>query len=245
MSIIRVLAVEDDEIHEERLRMILDKLGYNLIDVMNATNGFMAKVVATQPDVLLIDIDLGEAITGIDLAKKVNEIRDIPIVYLTCFTDHDTFSRAKKTMPEAYITKPYKQEELQRAIELAVNKQHFSPTSLTSEKRATTYKSALFLKENNGLVKVTVDDILLVEAFDKYCYIYTSEKKYMLKVRLKDVLEQLPPDLFCQVHRSYLININAIEQILPKTNKVLVLKHEIPIGKSFKNDFFSRIQSLG
>ena len=120
MSKIRILATEDDPIHEEKLRMVIDKLNYELIDVLTDPYQVISVIRATKPDVLLMDIDLNSDISGIDLVNKINELHDIPTVFLTSFQDAKTFNKAKETLPAAYITKPYNAEELERSIELAV-----------------------------------------------------------------------------------------------------------------------------
>jgi DNA-binding NtrC family response regulator len=120
MTKIKILATEDDAIHEEKLRMAIDLLNYTLIDVIVDPHKVMSVISATKPDVLLMDIDLGSDISGIDLSKKINGLFDIPIVYITSFVDKNTFNEAKKTQPTAYLSKPYKIDELERVIELAV-----------------------------------------------------------------------------------------------------------------------------
>jgi len=97
---IRVLAAEDEAIHADKLRMVLDTVGYKLIDVVSDSGQLHNLINATKPDVLLMDIDLGVVKTGIELVKEVNVAHDIPTVYLTSFTYNQTFREAKKTMPE-------------------------------------------------------------------------------------------------------------------------------------------------
>lgn len=81
MSKIRILATEDDPIHEEKLRMVIDKLNYELIDVLTDPYQVISVIRATKPDVLLMDIDLNSDISGIDLVNKINELHDIPTVF--------------------------------------------------------------------------------------------------------------------------------------------------------------------
>ena len=67
MSKIRILATEDDPIHEEKLRMVIDVLNYELIDVIADPHKIIPIIRATNPDVLLMDIELGSDISGIEL----------------------------------------------------------------------------------------------------------------------------------------------------------------------------------
>lgn len=244
MTKIRILATEDDVIHEEKLRMALDVLNYALIDVLSDPHKVIAMISATKPDVLLMDIDLGSDISGIDLVKSINELFDIPTVYITSFVEIEIFNQAKETRPVAYITKPYKIDELERAIELAVMQKqeqfHQSKDSIKKQLR-----DHLFIKDGPSLIKVLLSDIKYIEAYDKYCNIYTSEKKFIIKERLKSILQNLPDSSFCQVHRSYIINMDAIDSIRMDQNKILIGNKEIGISKSYKSVLLSRINALG
>lgn len=243
-SRIKVLAVEDEPLHEERLRMVMDKLGYQLIDVLPSPEGIIGKIVATRPDILLMDINLNSELTGIDLLNKINEDYDIPGIFLTSFTDRETFEKAKKAQPHAYLTKPFKQEELQRSIELAFfNKQK---KSIQKNPSPSTQKSKqLFVKDGNSLVKVSCTSIQLIKAYDKYCYIYTAQKRYMVKERMKNIQICLPEDSFLQVHRSYIINLEFINSVNDQLNSISILGEEISIGRKYKPDLLSRIQTIG
>ena len=245
MSKIRVLAVEDDPIHQDKLRMIIDVLGYDLIDVLNDHTRLMSIISATNPDVLLMDIDLGEDLSGIDLVLKINEIYDIPAVYLTSYADDQTFTEAKKTFPAAYITKPYDAEELKRAIELAVISNQNTRLNSSNTKNQLIARDNIFIKNGNTLNKLSISDIRLIEAYDKYCFIFTSNQKYMIKERLKNILLQLPEYQFCQVHRSYVINISAIESIDLHQNNIIVLGKSIGIGKTYKQNLFTNVNTIG
>lgn len=244
MSKIRILAAEDDPIHEEKLRMVLEVLNYELINVITDPHQVIPLIKATDPDILLMDIDLGNDISGIDLVHKINELYDIPTVFLTSFQDSETFNQAKETLPVAYITKPYKADELQRSIELAIFSKKHERKGLLSTKKSYGRKH-LFIKDGHSLTKVLHSEISLVEAYDKYCYIHTQRKKFMLKERLKNILDQLPDDLFVQVHRSYIVNIEAVDDIQLIQNRLLIGNKEIGIGKTYKQALLSRISTLG
>jgi DNA-binding LytR/AlgR family response regulator len=244
MSKIRILATEDDTLHEEMLRITLDKLGYELIDVVYKPSELFIKINATRPDLLLMDIDLGEDTSGIDLVKEVNEKYDIPVIYVTSFADSETFQEAKKTYPAAYVVKPYNELELQHAIELAFyNKQNNLPAS-KSFKNDKPEKSHIFIRDDNALIKLDINSILLIEAYDKYCFIYTPEKKRMIRYKLKDIFGQLPSSMFCQVHRSYIVNTDAIEKITVNGSTIFIAGKEISVSKTYKHELFAKLNCI-
>jgi DNA-binding LytR/AlgR family response regulator len=245
MSKIRILATEDDALHEEMLRITIDKLGFELIDVIYKPADLLLKISATKPDLLLMDIDLGEELSGIDLMKKVNEIYDLPVIYVTSFSDSNTFQEAKKTYPSAYIVKPYNEKELQRAIELAIYNKQINTNNSNGFKYNVITNNFIYIKEENTLVKIELNSIQLIEAYDKYCFIYTAEKKRMIRLKLKDICMQLPSSFFCQVHRSFIININAIDSIETSDHKITVAGKEIAVSKTYKKNLFSRLLTIG
>ena len=244
MRKIRVLAVEDDALHADVLRMVLDQLDYELIDLVSTSEEVMRLLKATKPDVLLMDIDLNGVESGIDLVKKINDLIDIPVIYLTSFKEEAVFKQARETVPEAYLTKPYESENLRAAIELAVfkkQKEMHHPQPKVENIAAT---NTVFVKEGNTLVKIQLQDIAIVEAYDKYCFIYTKEKKHLLNLQLKNLLQHLPSAQFIQVHRSYIVNLEAIEKVRLPQNSLEVAGKLVPVSKTYKSLLFSQLKMI-
>ena len=243
MAGIRILAVEDDELHADNLRMVADKLNYHLLGVLRNGNEVHSMIEATRPDVLLMDIDLGTEIDGVALTAKISETKNIPIIYVTSFRGGDIMNRAIATKPDGYILKPYDAAQLEAVIELAVFKGQNELIADTGNRKTNTL-NALFIKEGSSLVKVTLDEIIVVKAFDKYCYIFTRNKKHLLSTQFKNVLPRFPAETFMQVHRSYLINLGAIEKVKPLQNTVEIGGMEIPLSKSYKAGLYNRLVTV-
>ena len=244
MPKIRVLAAEDDELHADSLRMIIEDLSYELIAVVDNPAELLRLFKTTSPDVLLMDIDLGEEETGIDLVNRINEVTNIPVIYLTSFKDEATFKKARETMPEAYLHKPYTRESLQSAVELAVFRKQKEASYLQRKSQSNTPNNVVFVKEGNTLIKMNLNDIALVEAYDKYCYLYNKEKKHLLTIQLKKLLQLLPPARFLQVHRSYIVNIESINAIRLQQNMLEVAGHLVPVSKTYKDSLLSQLKML-
>jgi DNA-binding LytR/AlgR family response regulator len=244
MPRIRILALEDNTLHADILRMTLDTLGYDLIDIADNSKDLIRLLEATDPDLLLMDVDIGEAFTGIDLVKKINENIDIPVIYVTSLKEEQVFKKAKETLPDAYINKPYQPQQLQAAIELAFYKKQKESSYIARSKSKDISAKSVFVKEGDNLIKISLPDILLVEAYDKYCFIYTREKKYLLSIQLKNIADSLPPEQFLQVHRSYIINIDAIEKVRLSQNSLEIAGKQVPFSKTYKNTLFSRLKML-
>jgi DNA-binding LytR/AlgR family response regulator len=239
---LKILAIEDDPIHEERLIMILERLNHELIDVLDSPKDVMAIIQATDPDLILMDIDLGSEMNGIELTKKINEAHDIPTIFLTSHGDDATFQSAKAAKPHAYLVKPYTSEELQRSIELSILMEQSKIQRKNSLPRPSNH---IFVRADNRLVKVYWQEITFISAYDKYCYIHLTDQKLMVKERLKNIHALLPQNHFIQVHRSYVINIDSITSFTNDMSELTIGQEKIKVGRSFKDQLISEINVIG
>lgn len=118
----KILIVEDNPISGEDFRRRISDLGYETAGPITKGEEVLVSVSAEKPDLILMDIRLKGRMNGIEAAKEVNLNMDIPIIYITAHGDPDTIDRAKKTEPYGYIIKPFDDNELQSAIEIALYK---------------------------------------------------------------------------------------------------------------------------
>lgn len=243
-----ILAVEDDPIYSEALELLLQEMGYpeySLVDnAIDALKLFRQRV----PDLLLMDIEINGPLNGIEFVEIASAIRKTPVIYVTAFSDGETFAKAKQTGPSAYLTKPYNAQNLQRAMELAL----FHRSQAGSEEREpadTPYKvdtsyNAFFVKYNNRLLKIPISDLQYIEVDEKYCYVHTKDRRYAVNIRLKNLLDQLPATAFIQTHRSFAVRLDAIEEVNLEEAVLKIAGREIPIGKTYKDLLFNRLKLI-
>src|SRR3984885_8608429 len=119
MSVLNIGIVEDELVIARTILSTLDELGYSHCGpAINYTEA-MEMLEHQRPDLLLLDIQLAGKKDGIDVAQKLNELYQVPFIFLTANSDAETIDRAKKVRPHAYIVKPFTKEELFAAIEIA------------------------------------------------------------------------------------------------------------------------------
>lgn len=151
----KVLIVEDEGIIAIEIESTLELLGYQVVG--KAMNGDKALDLfkTTQPDLVLLDINIKGTLNGIDLAKIIREKYDFPFVFLTSYSDLDTLKQVQKTIPYGYVVKPFTDKDLRSNIELAIYK-------FENEKKASTPS----LEEFNDKLKLAIRpreyDILLL-----------------------------------------------------------------------------------
>lgn len=118
----KILLVEDDDIIARVEDWRLKNLGYTVCG--RATNGAeaMELMVNKKPDIVLMDINIKGEIDGIETTKRIKKIFNVPVIYVTSHSDGATLERAKETKPDGFIIKPFDDNDLRVAIELALRK---------------------------------------------------------------------------------------------------------------------------
>lgn len=244
---IKILVVEDEMIIAAKISMQLSSLGYEVTGILPSGETALIHIKENRPDIILLDINLKGNLDGIETAKRLQIEDSIPIIYLTANSDEATFNRAKSTRPHAFITKPFKQVDLQRAIELtisrmAANNTHLQPEAHNSEEHPFILSDRIFVKHRDKMIKIIVADILYVEADRNYCRIFTGEKEYLLTITLKTIEEKFPGNIFLRTHRSYLVNLAHIDEVAD--GHLIIHQKAIPLSAGMKEQLLQRIQTL-
>lgn len=114
----KILIVEDEEIVARLTRKRLEAMGYAVTGVVNTGEEAIQQVLHIPPDLILMDIYLAGKTSGIEAAEKIQAIQDIPVIYMTAYSDEATVHKAKMTRPFGYVIKPFEDRELQILIEM-------------------------------------------------------------------------------------------------------------------------------
>ena len=121
-NVTSILIVEDEQIVAVDLESVLQNLGYTVAGTAASGEEACSIAAETKPDLVVMDIRIDGPIDGIETARQIRRTRDIPVVFLTAYTDRDTLDRAKQIGPYGYLVKPYAERDLQAAIEVALQK---------------------------------------------------------------------------------------------------------------------------
>jgi len=116
----KVLIVEDESIVAKDIQNILLKNNYEILGIANNADTALNYLSQQLPDVILMDIMIKGNINGIELSHKIKEEYDVPIIFLTAYSDLPTLEKAKVIEPYAYITKPFKNSDILSAIEITL-----------------------------------------------------------------------------------------------------------------------------
>jgi PAS domain S-box-containing protein len=142
MTPTRVLVVEDENLVALEIADLLRALGYVACGMASSGEAAIELAGQTGPDLILMDIRLRGNLDGVEAAGQIRQHSDIPVVYLTAYTDDATLRRAKLTEPYGYLIKPFEERELHTAIEMALYKHTMEKRLKESERwLAATLKS--------------------------------------------------------------------------------------------------------
>lgn len=119
---LRVLLVEDEALIAEGIRERLSRLGADQVEVCDTGETALRLIGESDFDVVLLDIRLKGQLDGIEVARKIQAERRLPIVFLTAHSDEATLSRALESEPYGYLLKPFSERELYVAIEIAISR---------------------------------------------------------------------------------------------------------------------------
>jgi DNA-binding LytR/AlgR family response regulator len=244
---IKILVVEDDMIIAAKISLQLSNLGYEVTGIEPRGEDAIRHFAEELPDLVLLDINLKGKLDGIQTAHEMQKNGPVPIIYLTANADEATFERAKVTRPQAFISKPFNQLDLQRAIELTISRlAEAQQSELPKEEQAPDapfiLDDRIFVRHKEKMVKLMISDILSVEAERNYCRIFTRQKEYLLSITLKMIEERLPNRSFLRVHRSHLINLAHVDEV--GENHVMMGQHLVPVSDSFRDQLLKRIQTF-
>lgn len=240
----RVLIVEDDPIIGADLSERLSDLGYEAVGPEARGEDALSYFKDGRlPDLVLMDIQLEGDLDGIATARQIRQLRAVPLIFLSSNNDEATFSQAKRVQPDAFLSKPYRSRDLQHAIELALSNFADAKNPDTLSDAPILLNDRIFIKVKERMVRIMLKDILWVEADDYYCSIATSERKYLLTQTLKKFSEATAdrPELM-RVHRSYIVNINAVEEI--GEINLYIGQQRIPISRAKREELIKRLQLL-
>ncbi len=152
----KILIVEDESIVAFNIQNRLKGLGYAVVAVSPSGEAAIQLAAQHHPDLVLMDIRLKGSIDGIEAAAQIRSRFQIPVVYLTAYTDEETLNRAKLTQPYGYILKPFESRDLCTTIEVALYNYQMEQQRRERERwLATTLKSigdAVITTDSQGLV---------------------------------------------------------------------------------------------
>jgi DNA-binding LytR/AlgR family response regulator len=226
---IRTIIIDDDKDWLDILKtMIKSQQQLNLIGSFTSAVAAHSLITEGSVDLILQDIEMPE-VNGMEFIERLSKP---PMVVFV--TSHPEFAvRSYEVNAVDYLVKPIAIPRFLQAMEKV--------TSKWTEKQAQTSadNAYFFIRENNNYVKVEMDKVLYLKSMENYTQIVTTDQLYTTLMPLSNVKEQLPPELFLRVHRSYVVNLSKITAV--NRTEVLINEHEIPLTRSMSESIFETL----
>ncbi|MBL7825466.1 MAG: response regulator [Saprospiraceae bacterium] len=246
-SKLKILIVEDEMLIGAKISLFLTELGYEVTGLLPRAEEALLHVQENLPDIAVLDVRLKGEMDGIALAELLQKQHNIPVIFLTANSDDDTFRRAKATRPLAFLAKPFRKTELQRAIELTISRMELEanpalPDTKNEAENSYLLDDRIFVRFKDRMVKIVFDAILYVEADRNYCRIFTQHKEYLLTMPMKALEDKLPPAQFQRIHRSHIVNLAHVDEVAE--GHVLIGAKHLPLSQSLKEEFLKRFKTV-
>ncbi len=243
----KILIVEDQELYAEQLEMLVDKLGYEHIATVDNSTHALSMILKNVPDLILMDIHIQGSHDGIELAEMIHQSHLIPIIFITSLQDDETFQRANKIQAVHFLMKPFNDLQLQRIIEMTVSRLQNEDNNLkqnppTEEwENDFLFQDHFYIKTRQKLDKVSINDVLFLEADGHHCWIHTSAKKFLVRMPMKELSNRLPKFFFIQTHRSCIVNIQKIQSVNLEESVIVFENTQAPLSKRNKEILLQKL----
>lgn len=231
---ISCIIVEDEPPAIKVLKNYAQKMGeLDIVGIYQNPLEALQELRQTEVDLLFLDINLPD-LSGIELLKS---LKNPPKVIFT--TAYSEFAlEGFELQITDFLLKPYSFDRFVKAI-------HKVLQEIETEKKLQEWSTAkeaevLVIKADRKIYRLPFEDILILQAYGDYVKIQATNKQLVPKETLNNLAALLPEDRFMRIHRSYIIALDKVEYV--EGNLVRMGDMNIPVGKSYREEFLKRIQ---
>ncbi len=189
-------------------------------------------------DVVFLDIHM-PGFSGVDF---VQTLKNSPKIVMTTSDSDFAIASYEYEAIVDYLVKPITHERFEKCIQKVKSSSSPPSNSNLAEVSSTDTGEDLYINIDRRLIKLKLNEIMVIEAKGDYIDVKTEKKEYRVHTTLKKIKEKLPEKLFLQIHRSYIINFTKIIDI--EDNSVLIEKNVIPISRSNRPELMRRLNLL-
>lgn len=234
---IHCIIIEDQTPAQEILKAYIEKISNLKLegifsDTLSAKEYLKTHVI----NLILLDVNLPKS-SGMEFLSSSEKLPQI--ILTTAYTEYAVESYEYSVTD--YLLKPFSFERFSKAI---LKVEGIISRGLKSENYSIDKElNSIYVKSNYELIKVATGDIFLIKSDNDYTEIIVRETKYLTSESLRQWNTKLN-DRFCQVHKSYIVNLDHIEKIV--ADKVHLSNGQVvPIGRVYKKEFKKEIEKMG
>ncbi len=227
------IVVDDEYPAREELKHFISKFSSIRIDgEFDDSINALEYIQKNKPDIIFLDISMPK-LDGIALGRIINNFqKKIIVVFITAYKEHAVDAFEIEAFD--YILKPYSEERIVNTLKKLEKTEE-------NTAQAPVYKK-ITLRKNNKLKVIDVCEICFCEAKERETLIYTSSDTYIEHLSISEFQKRLPTDIFFKTHRSYIVNLDKIVEIIPWFNNTYMVKlkglsEEVPVSRNNISSF--------
>lgn len=222
MSKHRCIIIEDEPLALERTKGFVAKIPFlQLLGAFDNAMEGLAFLKTNQVDVLFLDINMDE-LSGIELLESTK--LNCQVILTTAYSEYAL--KGYDLHVTDYLLKPFTFERFLQAVDKLQDKKADGIIA----------SNFIFVKTENRLEKVNLEDILFIEGMRDYRRIHTVHKRIMTLQNFSELESLIPTNVICRVHKSFMVSIAKIESI--ERSRIKIANQIIPISDTYKTAFF-------
>lgn len=228
---LKCIIVDDEPLAREGMELNVNEMDFLELkgqfgDAISAYNYLSENEV----DLMFLDIQMPGEMTGLDLVKALKE--PPLVIFTTAYPEYAVEGFELDVVD--YLVKPIRMQRFIQAVNKAKDKFTQDQGGVQSDDDG----DYIYIKADRKFVRLRLDDIQYIQGMKDYVMVYTQESRYMTAMNIKTIFNQLDNPSFVRISKSYIINANFIKEV--NQNGVLIGDEEIPLGKTYKDDFIER-----
>ncbi|BCB02464.1 LytR/AlgR family response regulator transcription factor [Bacillus sp. KH172YL63] len=236
----KVAIIDDEPYSREEMKHLLS--GYPWVDVVGEASSAekgLEIILTKEPDVLFLDIEM-PGMSGVDLAEALQKMKRKPqIVFATAYPDYAL--KAFRVEAVDYLLKPFEEEQLARTME------RLKHVLKVEDKEQSPSIGKLAVQDEDKIVFINPKDILYIYREERETVICTEKKKYTCRLPIKDLEAKLTTYPFFRVHKSYLVQLPFVDELIPWGSGVYQLKvhgagESIPVSRNYVKELRERLE---
>ena len=224
---IKCIVIEDEPLAMERTVSYVRKLPVlELVSTFDNALDAFGFLKNNTVDLIFLDINLGE-LSGIQLLESINTGCDVIIT--TAYPDFAL--KGYELNVTDYLLKPFVFDRFLQAVDKVQQG--------ILKKEPVETKTFFFVKTENRLEKIFLDEVLYIEGMRDYRKIHTGNKKIMTLQTFAEFEKDIPLNVICRVHKSYMVAINKIDSV--EKDRIYIQNVVIPVSETYKQQFLKVI----
>lgn len=238
----KVAIIDDEPYSREEMKHLLS--GYSWVEVVGEASSAekgLEIILTKEPDVLFLDIEM-PGMSGVDLAEALQKMKHKPeVVFATAYPDYAL--KAFRVEAVDYLLKPFEEDQLAQTMERLKNLLKVG----MKEQSESPSMGKLAVQDEDKIVFISPKDILYIFREERETFICTKKKKYTCRLPIKELESKLSTYPFFRVHKSYLVQLPFVEELIPWGSGVYQLKvhgadEAIPVSRNYVKELRERLE---